>query len=71
MQAFTGSGTFLYVWGSPGSGAGQFQYPIGVGVDLYGGIYVLDQYNSRVQKFGPTPTPTRSISWGSLKARYR
>ena len=39
-------------FGSAGTGAGQFQIPLGVAVDQRGGkVYVADSANARVQKF--------------------
>jgi hypothetical protein len=39
--------------GLQGSGAGQFNTPQGVALDSSGDVYVVDFYNSRVQKFDP------------------
>ena len=41
------------VWGSEGSGNGQFNSPRGVAVDSVGNVYVADMYNHRIQKFRP------------------
>jgi hypothetical protein len=37
--------------GTAGSGAGQFNAPMGVAPDTTGAIYVTDSDNHRVQKF--------------------
>jgi hypothetical protein len=42
-----------------------------VGTDADGNVYVADYSNSRVQKFGPLPTPVQATSWGRLKSLYR
>ncbi|MBI5573900.1 MAG: hypothetical protein HY919_05035 [Elusimicrobia bacterium] len=42
---------FLRKWGTQGSGAGQFQYPMGIVIDTSGNLYVADQTNHRIQKF--------------------
>ena len=42
---------FLLKWGTPGSGAGQFDRPLFVAVDDVGNVYVTDNGNHRVQKF--------------------
>jgi DNA-binding beta-propeller fold protein YncE len=39
--------------GLAGSGDGQFDRAAGVAVDAAGNVYVVDQNNHRVQKFGP------------------
>ncbi len=57
-------------WGSEGSGDGQFRTPhvIAVGPDSL--VYVTDEFNHRIQKWGPTTVATKPISFGQLKARY-
>jgi DNA-binding beta-propeller fold protein YncE len=47
------SGTQLASWGVSGSGIGEFTRPFGVAVAPSGDVFVVDQENSRVQKFGP------------------
>jgi uncharacterized repeat protein (TIGR01451 family) len=43
---------FLRLWGSQGTGDGQFgSYPYGVAVDATGNVYVSDRGNDRIQKF--------------------
>ena len=71
IQVFTGTGQFLTQWGTYGTGPGQFYKPIGVGVGTDGRVYVADSWNSRIQVFGPVPTPAKSTSWGRIKALYR
>src|SRR5262245_9172182 len=54
-------------FGSPGSGAGQFQNPVGVAVDDLGspgGVYVADSGNHRVQKFDGNGTFIAAWGWG-------
>src|SRR5262245_22548269 len=43
IQKFTGTGTYLTQWGSPGSGNGQFDTPTGVAADAFGNVFVSDQ----------------------------
>jgi sugar lactone lactonase YvrE len=50
-------------WGSSGSGPGQFSRPFGVATDPSGNVYVVDQGNSRVQKF--TDAGVFTTEWGS------
>ena len=38
-------------WGSYGSGEGQLLHPVGIAVDSVDNVYVVDQYNHRIQKF--------------------
>ena len=58
IQKFTNTGTFLTRWGTLGSGRGQFDGPLSVGVDpLPGGraiVYVVDTGNHRIQRFTET-----------------
>ena len=71
VQVFDNDGAFLLQWGSYGSAPGQFYRPMGIGIAADGRIYVGDTWNGRVQIFGALGTPTKSESWGSLKARYQ
>ena len=43
-------------WGSSGTANGQFRVPEGIVVDWSGDVYVADQNNNRVQKFGSDGT---------------
>ena len=52
IQEFDEDGRFLSAWGSFGSANGQFRYPSGVAVDGSGNVFVLDQGNARIEKFG-------------------
>lgn len=57
VQKFDTAGNFLLMWGSEGSGDGQFQNDTAnrhsgrLAVDSQGNVYVLDTKNFRVQKF--------------------
>jgi DNA-binding beta-propeller fold protein YncE len=44
------------MWGTSGSGNGQFNHPYGAALDSAGNLWVADGQNGRVQKFGPTGT---------------
>jgi hypothetical protein len=65
------------MWGTNGSGNGQFVGPNGVAVDASGNVFVVDSYNHRIQKFrisSPCPTGTTQVvsgvcfvtKWGTL-----
>ena len=43
--------TYLFQWGSAGSGNGQFEFASGVAVDSSNNVYVADTVNDRVEKF--------------------
>jgi sugar lactone lactonase YvrE len=71
VQVRKSNGTLVTAWGSYGASPGQFDNPIGIAVDGNGDVYVADTNNSRIQRFGFGPTPVQSVTWGSMKARYR
>ena len=52
-----------------GSGQGargnQFSFPFGVAVDPKGRVFVADDINQRVLRFGPQPAYTYKARWGS------
>ena len=51
IQKFDPNGTFITMWGTFGSGNGQFDGPDGIAVDDSGNVYVSDYGNNRIQKF--------------------
>ena len=53
IQKFNSDGIFMVMWGSNGSGDGQFESPCGVAVDSSGNVFVADTGNNRIQKFAP------------------
>ena len=63
IQAFTGDGGFLARFGrsggdgTAGSGAGEFHGPYGVATDCRGNLYVSDEGNNRIEKFGSPGGP--------------
>jgi DNA-binding beta-propeller fold protein YncE len=73
FQILAPDGSFLETWGTPGAGAGQFNFetffggaPTGYGDvawDAAGNSYVADVGNRRVQKFGPDREFL--LAWGS------
>jgi len=53
---------FKGMWGSFGTGDGQFNRPRGIAVDSSGNVYVADSGNNRIQKF--TSTGVFLAKWG-------
>lgn len=58
----TDSYIFELLWGREGTGAGEFSYPRGAAMDTEGNIYVVDSWNSRIQKFAADSTFI--VKWG-------
>jgi sugar lactone lactonase YvrE len=56
--------TYGAVFGSEGSGQGQFKGPTGVAVDSYGDRWVTDSANNRVEELSPTGTFVMTFGWG-------
>jgi DNA-binding beta-propeller fold protein YncE len=54
---------YLLEWGTPGSGQGQFAYPLGVAVDAAGDVYVSDMGNHRIVKY--TSEGVWITQWGT------
>ena len=50
------------IWGTKGTGNGQFDEPRAMGVDGNGNLYVVDSKNNRIQKFGADGT--HLLTWG-------
>lgn len=51
VMKFSAEGRFLFQWGRPGAGPGEFDLPHAVDVDSEGRVYVADRSNARVQVF--------------------
>ena len=51
VHAFLSTGDYLFSWGGPGSGPGEFNLPHGIDVDSRGRVFVADRENSRIQLF--------------------
>ncbi len=47
------NGHFLYGWGGPGGGVGQFNGPHSMTTDQDGNLYLAEVFNGRVSKFRP------------------
>ena len=50
------NGNFVRSFGSYGSGNGQLSYPLGIGFDTSGNVYVADYINWRIEEFSATGT---------------
>ena len=59
-----GIGEDADVWGTNGSGDGEFAYPAGVAVASDGSVYVADRSNDRIQKF--TSEGVFVSKWGTV-----
>ncbi|HEX6890805.1 MAG TPA: SMP-30/gluconolactonase/LRE family protein [Chryseolinea sp.] len=64
VQKFNSSGEFITMWGTTGSGNGEFNNPTGIAVDGNGDVYVCDTSPDRIQKF--TSSGTFITTWGSF-----
>ena len=53
VHKFSAGGEFLFSWGEPGEGPGQFQLPHGIALDSEGIVYIADRENDRLQLFDP------------------
>jgi sugar lactone lactonase YvrE len=51
VHKFAADGTYLFSWGEPGTGPGEFNMPHGVYIDKHGRVLVCDRENDRVQVF--------------------
>jgi DNA-binding beta-propeller fold protein YncE len=79
VQAFTRAGAFLFRFGrnggdgSAGAGPGEFRAPYGVAADCRGNVYVSDEDNNRIQKFGDAgaapPVCPPALALGRLPQR--
>ncbi len=51
VHKFSPEGELLLSWGEPGTAAGEFNLPHGIGVDSTGRVFLADRENSRLQLF--------------------
>jgi len=51
VHKFDANGKYLFSWGEPGTGPGEFNMPHGVHIDREGRVLVCDRENDRVQIF--------------------
>ncbi|UCC29543.1 MAG: hypothetical protein JSU86_15230 [Phycisphaerales bacterium] len=57
----TTDGAYITSFGGIGSEPGRFYFPMGVGTDAEGNIFVSDMMNARVLVFNDSHTPVRSM----------
>lgn len=67
VRTFTTDGVPIDVLGSNGSGPGEFDLPIGIGIGLDGSVYVGDEVGGRIQRFGD-PVTSSAPDEGALRA---
>jgi DNA-binding beta-propeller fold protein YncE len=51
IHKFSAGGQWLFSWGEPGKGPGQFVVPHAIAIDKRGRVLVVDRHNNRVQIF--------------------
>lgn len=51
VAKFAADGRFLFQWGKPGTGPGDFDTPHALAIDKAGRVYVADRENDRIQIF--------------------
>ncbi len=51
IQKFDSKGKFLTIWGSTGTGDGQFTGHLTISYDQYGSIFIADSGNHNIQQF--------------------
>ena len=76
VHKFAADGTYLFSWGEPGTGPGQFALPHGVWIDRRGRVLICDRENDRVQVFDQAGKllqvwPTKLIGPAALRGRRR
>lgn len=70
MVVFDYNGAQLTTFGSgPGPNPGQLSYPYDVGIDPLGRVFVADNINHRVVRYGPAPNYTYRGRWGSYGSK--
>lgn len=71
ISIFTRAGVFVERFGGPGVGPGEFNGLGDLAFDQLGNLYVVDENNYRICKFGPGPSPSTRRTWGQLKVMHR
>ena len=53
IKVFDVTGDYIYDIGGEGAGDGQFEEPLGLAIDKFGNVLVVDEKNQRLQVFTP------------------
>ncbi len=64
LEEFNSKGEFVRTAGSYGSGAGQFEWTLGVTVDSKGNVWATDEGNNRVEEFTGEGVFVKMFGWG-------
>jgi peptidylamidoglycolate lyase len=70
VMKFAADGSFLFQWGTKGTGPGQFDLPHGITLDAAGRVYVADRSNQRVQVFDASGHFLRQWKGGEIGRPY-
>lgn len=71
VRVFTPAGALITSFSESGFGPWEVNEATGVALTAAGEVYVADNGNHRIQRWGPVPTPAQAGSWGRLKTHYR
>jgi DNA-binding beta-propeller fold protein YncE len=61
VVVYDSKGNFRFKFGSPGSGVGQFHFPLGITTAPDGKVYIADSGNHRFQVFAADGTPLEAV----------
>ncbi|MGH2840927.1 MAG: 6-bladed beta-propeller, partial [Solirubrobacteraceae bacterium] len=66
LAVFDTGGRYIRTVGrGPGPKPGQLQFPYGVAIDRQGRVFVADDLNQRIVRYGPKPRYKYKARWGS------
>ncbi|HVO28607.1 MAG TPA: hypothetical protein VMT81_01340 [Candidatus Paceibacterota bacterium] len=72
ISVFNASGTYLWRFGSYGTGNGQFNVPGAIAFDANGNIWITDDLNYRVEEFNASGTYLSQFgSYGTGNAQFK
>lgn len=71
VQKFRADGNFVSMWGSHGTGNGQFNIPSGIATDSTGKVYVADMLDNRIEIFSQNGSFLKSFgNWGTGAGQF-